>query len=136
VQMVDSDVMSRLARAVIAFAAALAFATVPLAADWCAISCEAAHSGTSADTPECHHTGSAAPRVTSAPNPCGQDHHPIVVDATATTPAARTVVISVGLTPDIAPAIVHVAALISGPGPLLGSCTPGLPLALSSALRI
>lgn len=59
---------------------ALAVGGVPLVADWCAISCEAAHGATEA-APACHHTSAPMAHVGDAPAPCGHDHHPVVVDA-------------------------------------------------------
>src|SRR5207253_3064433 len=86
--------MTRFSRATTAIVLALAFAAVPLVADWCAISCEAAHSTTASDAPTCHHTSSTPPRIDHLPTPCGHDNHSAVVDATATTAVvvSRTVV--------------------------------------------
>ena len=73
---------------------ALAVGSVPLVADWCAISCEAAH-GAAAAAPACHHTSASMPHLAEVPVPCGHDHHPVVVDAsTIAGIAVRTGVIA------------------------------------------
>src|SRR5581483_1515526 len=70
-------------RTIAAVALALAVATVPLVADWCAVACEATHAP-AAPAAACHHAPPAAPTMGRVPAPCGQDHHPVVVDAAAT----------------------------------------------------
>lgn len=83
-------VVTRLVRA-IAMVLTLALSGVPLVADWCALSCEAAHASVETAAPTCHHAGSATPRIADVPAPCGHDHHPVVVDAATTGAAALRV---------------------------------------------
>jgi hypothetical protein len=129
--------MSHIGRAVIAVAAVLAFAAVPLAAEWCEISCEAAQSRTAVTEPACHHASSRITRVGHVPTPCGHDHRPSVVDTVATTPAAaRAAALLPASTPAVASAIAPLAALTSWAAPLLRPSAALLPLALSSTLRI
>lgn len=128
--------MSRVARSVIAAVAVFAFSTVPLAADWCAITCEAAHSARAA-APACHHTASAGLHIGQAPKPCGQDHHVIVLTAATNPPDA-----SWSSVPAFVPTrILHTAAVPATS--LIRHATHAfepphetIPLALSSALRI
>ncbi|HEY3043655.1 MAG TPA: hypothetical protein VGJ39_06505 [Vicinamibacterales bacterium] len=59
----------------------LAFAGAPLAADYCAVSCEAAHmDGAAASTAHAgHHHGSTALfSISQPPQPCGHDHNGVV----------------------------------------------------------
>jgi hypothetical protein len=124
-------------RDVIALALVLAFGAAPLAADSCAISCEAAHSSTTAAEPTCHHAGSSMTLISHVPQPCGHDHHLFVVDAAATASVASRIAISApSPTPDLAWSQARVVAMISRAGPALGASRTPLPLALSSALRI
>jgi len=73
--------VNRFARLATAAALAVALVTVPLVADWCALSCETAHGAASGGAPACHHQGTASPRIADRPTPCSHDHHPVVVDA-------------------------------------------------------
>jgi len=129
--------VTRLARAVIASALVLAFGVMPLAANLCAISCEAAHSSAAGAKPTCHHTGSSVPRIGHVPQPCGHDHHPILVDAIATAAATSKIIVLLPLlTSDLAGSLPREGAMISRAGPAFGPSRAALPLALSSALRI
>jgi hypothetical protein len=59
----------------------LAFAGAPLVADYCAVSCEAAHmDGAAASTAHAgHHHGSTALfSISQPPQPCGHDHNGVV----------------------------------------------------------
>jgi len=80
--------VTRLVKLTTVLLLAFALAAVPLVADWCAVSCEAAHGATADAVPACHHTTAAAPRISEIPTPCGHDHHPVVVDAATTTVVA------------------------------------------------
>lgn len=121
-----------------AAALALALATVPLVADWCAVSCESAHaveSGAAANSvPACHHQSAPAPRVGQVPAPCGHDHHPVVVDA-ATTVALRAVPAIFAAGVSIDDPIARVVAAARAPAHD-ASNSPPLPLTLATILRV
>jgi hypothetical protein len=124
-------------RALIALAVMLAFGAAPLVADCCAISCDAVHASATAAGPTCHHGGSSLPRLGHGQQPCGHDHHLIVVAAAATAAVASRITISVPSSPpDLASSLARLVAMISRAGPALGASRTPLPLALSSALRI
>ncbi len=124
--------VTRVVRLATASLLAFVLTTVPLVADWCAISCEAAHSAATNTEPSCHHLNATMPRMADVPAPCGHDHHPVVVDASTTTAIASsaTVVVSspVG---NLAPAIL-IPMSVGGDLTL----SPPLPLALASTLRV
>jgi hypothetical protein len=128
--------MSGLARALVALAVALAFSAVPLFADWCAISCEAAHSSRNVAGPTCHHGGSSALRIGHLPQPCGHNHHPTVIDATTTALLARLGVSVPASTVDSAASRVPVAAMIIPAGAGVRLSSQPFTFALSIALRI
>ena len=142
--------MSRLGRASIATVLLVAFAAVPLAADWCAASCEATDaSGTTPDAPVCHHAesplvgttvginGAMSAGISKAPKTCGHDHRSLVV-VTATTSSVASKASMVNPTPLTVNPIsaVRLAAMTGRTGPRTGSSSSSIPLALSSALRI
>jgi hypothetical protein len=113
---------------------ALAVGAVPLIADWCAATCEAAHT---AGMPSCHHTSSSLSHVGDVPAPCGHNHQPLVVDATTTTPTvSRTVMLPVGRAVDLAASGRPLVAVGTPRDPRINWPSPLLPLALSSSLRI
>src|SRR5690349_8407579 len=76
--------MALIARRALAVALVLTFGAVPLAGEWCLLSCESGGARATAATPPCHHPAGIAPRVGHAPDPCGQTHQRVVVDAAAT----------------------------------------------------
>lgn len=60
---------------------ALAFAGAPVIADYCAVSCEAAHMGGASASPAHaghHHAETVLSRIGQPPQPCGRDHNGIV----------------------------------------------------------
>jgi hypothetical protein len=132
--------MSPTPRLTIAFVLTLAVGAVPLVADWCAASCEAAigGAGSSAAEPSCHHARRTAARIGHHPSSCGQSHNPIVVDATAT--AARTSRIAVEFPRavlDSEPARRREPpAMMVRAGPDVGRAPALLALQLASPLRI
>jgi hypothetical protein len=53
----------------------IAAIALPLAIDWCAVSCEVAHAHHASTTaPACHHSSSAGAVVDRVPSRCGHDH--------------------------------------------------------------
>jgi len=126
----------RRSRAVTAIVLALAFGAVPIVAYWCAATCEAAR-GTTATAPACHHAGSPVARVGHDPAPCSHQHHPIVVDASATAPnALRTPATLLQVTPF---ALTVIAPPLAAGGDASSKVPPSptaLPLVLSTTLRI
>src|SRR3954471_24681233 len=128
--------MSRIARAAIAVALTLAFGAIPLVADWCAASCEASQSDATAAMAPCHHADSPGAHIGHRPTPCGQGHHPIVIDAAATgAPASPTSIAPADVMTDGALAT-SAAAVTGDRATPVSSRRPPLPLALSSPLRI
>jgi hypothetical protein len=129
--------MLRIRRAAIAIALTLAFGAVPLVADWCAASCEAARSSATAAGPACHHAGSPAGRIGHLPVPCGQGHIPVVVDGAATAPSPqRTPIAMPASAAYVVASVVRAVAVTGRAGPLVDRSPSPLPLALASALRL
>ena len=127
-------VVPRVRRIVTAAALALAVSAVPLVADRCAATCEAAHA---AGTTSCHRASSSGSHVGDARGPCGHNHHPFVVaDATTTPTGSRAVTSPVG--PSVDPAACAPPLVVVGTptGPRFDTPSPLLPLTLSSSLRI
>jgi hypothetical protein len=125
----------RLIRTFTAALLTVALGAVPLVADWCAASCEAAHSATTGE-PSCHHSAVPQPRVGARPLPCGQDHHPIVVDAST----VAAIGVRAAMTAPV-PAINVFAPAVavrtrSVGGSLDVASSPPLDLALGTVLRI
>ena len=115
---------------------ALAVGGVPLAADWCAVSCDASHANRTAAAPACHHASAPTPRIGQRPAPCGHDHHPVVVDA-----ATTTVIVSRALPAIAASSINGAAAASIADAPALRrdrAVRPDapFPLTLAFALRV
>jgi hypothetical protein len=71
--------MRRVARLTIAMLLGVAVGALPVMLDRCTETCEAHRADASA--PACHHTTSAAIHLTSAPAPCGHDHHGTTLNA-------------------------------------------------------
>jgi len=67
-----------------------AFSAAPVLVDWCAANCETARR---AGIPSCHHATSSTARISPTPVPCGQDHHPLVLDAASIKPFGPQVVV-------------------------------------------
>ena len=111
---------------------ALAFGTVPLVANWCAVMCDAGHARA---VPACHHMSSATARIGSKPAPCGHDHRPIVLDAATTTKPVNIVVAVPVPTVDILSSDTGPHSLTAAPGDAVTS-SPAFELILSSTLRI
>jgi hypothetical protein len=114
----------------------IALGAVPLVADWCAASCEAAHAVTAAGEPSCHHSAAGLPRVGDRSLPCGQDHHPIVVDASTVT----AIGVRSAMTAPV-PALYASAATVAAPVRLVRASrdtgsSPPLDLKLGNVLRI
>ena len=68
-----------------------AFAGAPVVADYCTVSCEAAHIGGASASPAHagHHHASTAPSgIGQPPQPCGHDHNGIVGDAASSDAAS------------------------------------------------
>jgi hypothetical protein len=129
--------MPRLARAATALVLVLAFATVPLAVDVCAASCEAAHSGEPTAAPACHHAASATARISHAPTPCGHDHHGLPVVASANPSVGLRIPLStLARTVDAQASMVSLVATGSRASPGFDPSVISIPLALSFALRI
>jgi len=113
-------------RSVAALVLAIGLAAAPLAADWCAASCEAVHAGQTSGARACHHTSPTTARVGRTPSPCGHDHHPVTLDT-----ATPTTVAPVGVLPVDA----WSAPTLLWPDRRISPSVP-LPLALASSLRI
>ncbi len=126
--------MTRLAR-VAAVVVAIAVGSVPLVADWCALSCETAHTAAAEVAPACHHTGSATTRVGDVPAPCGHDHHPVLVDAATTAAAALRVLPATTFLATVSAASVPSIAAVGSRTDRV-AISPPLPLTLASSLRI
>jgi len=126
--------MVRAARA-IAIVLTLAFAAVPLVADWCAARCEAPHADAGAAVPACHHAASTTFRIGHPPAPCGQGHQPMVVNAAAISADTSHAAVALAAPPTaLASHDVSVARLSrAGPPTELAAA---LPLALSASLRV
>lgn len=126
--------MKGVASAATAAVVALTLSLVPLVADWCAATCEAAHQ---LSVPSCHHTTSTATRIGEMPAPCGHDHQPMVVDAaTATRTTSRAVtmpLVAIDFAVSAMPAPRPPYALATIPG---DRSSPRLPLALATNLRL
>lgn len=116
---------------------AFALVAVPMAADWCAISCASAHSTSGASTvPVCHRAADSGLRIGGTPIPCGGDHHGLVMFATDNPPeAASTAVAAPVAAPILAVAAHAYGRLERTTGPPVG-VPQIIPLALSSALRL
>jgi hypothetical protein len=58
----------------------VAFAGAPMVADYCTVSCEAAHSHSAAASPAhaVHHHAANALSISQPPQPCGHDHHRVI----------------------------------------------------------
>jgi hypothetical protein len=127
--------MTRSGRVSVAILLAMALAAVPLAADWCAASCDAARSAVG--TPACHHTGSTAVRVSRAPMPCGHDQARLVAFASATS-SDTTHVDCRYAAASIEPTAPTIALVrINGrSGTRSSPAASSIPLDLSSVLRI
>jgi hypothetical protein len=127
--------MARIAHAVSATLIILAFGLMPLAADWCAASCDA-HSAAAA-VPACHHAASAGVRIGQASRGCGHDHKAIVVNPTVVPEASRpATAMTVALAYEPSPTdqlILNADWIVRPEQPPL---TASIPLALSSTLRI
>jgi hypothetical protein len=129
--------MSGAARALIAALVVLAIGAVPTAVQWCAIACETTRpAATAAAAPACHHAAPAGAQIGHASEPCGNDHHAIVVTSVANRPdvpstgnplAARTTADAASFQP---PTALGERARQLRPRP------PEIPLALSASLRI
>ena len=129
----DAGVVTRLRRRAAALALAWAIGAVPLAADWCALSCETGHAA--APAPSCHHTGAPAPRIGNHPVPCSHDHRPVVVVAATTgTPAPHVVVPAAILHERLAGGVAPGSSRARADGALHRS--PPLDIVLGSPLRI
>ena len=127
--------VDRGARMVVAISLAMALGFVPLIADWCAASCEAAlHSG----PPSCHHVHSSGAHLAQLPAPCGHDHRPIVVDAATPAQAMSRAFVSPMLATGYS-GLDETSTVMGGPSAIsapVGRSSRPLPLTLSSALRI
>ena len=86
---VDCQKMSRTSRVATAFLLVFAFGNMPLAADWCAATCEAAHAATAVGAaPTCHHTGAAVAWMSGGPKACSHDHNGVLSVAAPSPPPA------------------------------------------------
>lgn len=118
----------------------LAFAGAPVAADFCAASCEAVHLASAAGSNEHaahhhHHSSTALGGVSQTPQPCGHDHQPIVgVEARQDVASVRALAPSLAVMPSLPVTqtvwtLVHVIHHSSSP--------PGTPLrGFASPIRI
>jgi hypothetical protein len=114
----------------------VALGAVPLVADWCAASCEAAHTATAAGEPSCHHSAALLAHIGERALPCGQDHHPIVVDASTVT----AIGVRAAMTPTV-PAVNASLPTLVAPVRLVrlsraAVSPPPLDLTLAAVLRI
>jgi hypothetical protein len=129
--------MNPVARATATIAIVVAFAGIPLAADWCAASCAAARSATQPTSPTCHHVVSATARISHAPAPCGHDHQALIaVGAVNRSTATQIAVGSLPPAEDLHASTNRLLATASRAGPRPGASGASIPLALSSTLRI
>src|ERR1051326_2425240 len=105
----------RAIRIISALMLAFAVGGVPMIADWCASSCEAArHSG----APSRHHASASSARIGRAPRPWGRDHEPVVVDAATSTKS-----------------VTHTFATSAGLPGIVGCATPGAAAAAKQAAQ-
>jgi hypothetical protein len=115
---------------------AIALGAVPLVADWCAASCEAAQSVAAAGEPSCHHGVAPLTRIANRSEPCGRDHHPIVVEAsTVTAIGVRAAMTAPVPTITASPAAVPAPARIFR-ARLNAASSPPVDLTLGAVLRI
>jgi hypothetical protein len=128
--------VGRLIRPIAAILLAFALGSVPLVADWCAATCEAAHATAASAEPSCHHTASPSPRVGEMPTPCSHDHHPVVVDAATIAAAAVRVALTHTVPASLASigASEHVSLCLEADR--LPAQSPPLSLELAAVLRI
>jgi hypothetical protein len=127
----------RIARAATTLALVVAFGTLPMAIDWCAASCEAAHTtGAIPAAPSCHHATSRTSHLGHMPTPCSHDHHAaLVTTAGRQTVAARLPIAGVAVV--ATPALTAVPAMTGrANSPPLHRPPESIPLALSASLRI
>src|SRR5262249_38945292 len=76
--------MAGICRTALTLAIGLSVAAMPLAADWCAISCDGLRPAASAAAASaCHRTSSSAVRVGAPLRNCGHDHHVDIATSTA-----------------------------------------------------
>jgi hypothetical protein len=126
----------KIARAAATLVLVVAFATLPMAIDWCAASCDAAHSAGASPAAACHHTAAQTSRVGQMPAPCSRDHHGApVVTVSGQTAAPRGPI--AGVAPFATPALTIVPPTIArvvAPPP--HRLQYSIPLALSASLRI
>ena len=110
----------------------LAFAGAPLAADFCAASCEAAHiaasKGSSGHAGHHHLASTAASNIGQTPQPCGHDHNGVVAAVRTSSDVAHkrlvtpanVVVLPVALTAaSLTTSAFGLCASNSPPGPLV-----------------
>jgi hypothetical protein len=111
----------------------VAVTSMPLLADWCAASCEAARQVGQA---ACHHSSASLPHIGQEPVPCGHDHHPLVLAAATATSFVPRLLSSpiVDLITARSLNVRHLEGEAHSRAPSRSS--PPLPITLSSALRI
>lgn len=129
--------MRRSIHAALMLTLAFAVAAVPIAPDWCAISCASAHSTSGASTrPACHRASDSGLRVGGTPIPCGGHHHGLVMFATDNPPEAVSPTVAGPVAaPTLAVAAHAYARLERTTGPPVG-VPQIIPLASSSPLRL
>jgi hypothetical protein len=129
--------MNSIVRATTAMATVLVFAGIPLANDWCAVSCTAARSSAQAGAPTCHHLASPTARVGRAPVPCGHDHQALVFVSSGSASAVSPMnVASLPAASDTHASTRRLLAMASRASPGVSPLAASIPLALASALRL
>ena len=125
--------VTRLLRNIAAAVLVVAVTSMPLLADWCAASCEAARQAGHA---ACHHSSTSLPHIGQEPVPCGHDHHPLVLIAASATSFVPRIPSSpfVDLITERSLNLRHLDGEANSRAPSRSS--PPLPITLSAALRI